>query len=58
MVFDWERSEYTIPLGINVGKAFASNLSMFIGPEYVVSGPGKGNFTIRLNINMMFAPKQ
>ena len=28
---------------------------MFIGGEYVVSGPGQGDFTIRLNINAMFA---
>jgi hypothetical protein len=57
MVFDWESDKYNIPVGLNVGKAFAKNLSMFIGPEYVVSGPGKGNFTIRLNINTMFSPQ-
>ncbi len=56
MKFDWENSDYNIPLGINFGKAFAKNLSMFIGAEYVVSGPGQGDFTIRLNINAMFAP--
>lgn len=56
MKFDWEKSDYNIPLGINFGKAFAKNLSMFIGGEYVVSGPGQGDFTIRLNINAMFAP--
>ncbi len=56
MVFDWENDAYNIPIGFNVGRAFAKNLSMFIGPEYVVSGPGKGDFTIRLNINAMFAP--
>lgn len=55
MKFDWENSEYNIPLGINFGKAFAKNLSMFLGGEYLVSGPGKGDFTIRLNINTMFA---
>ncbi len=54
MKFDWENSDYNIPLGINFGKAFAQNLSMFIGGEYVVSGPGKGDFTLRLNINAMF----
>lgn len=55
MKFDWENSDYNIPLGINFGRAFAKNLSLFIGGEYVVSGPGKGDFTIRLNINTMFA---
>jgi len=55
MKFDWENSDYNIPLGINFGKAFAKNLTMFVGGEYVVSGPGQGDFTIRLNINAMFA---
>lgn len=55
MKFDWENSDYNIPLGVNFGKAFAKNLTMFVGGEYVVSGPGKGDFTIRLNINAMFA---
>jgi len=54
MVFDWENDAYNIPIGFNVGRAFAKNLSMFIGPEYVISGPNKGDFTIRLNINAMF----
>lgn len=56
MKFDWENNDYNIPLGINFGKAFAKNLSMFIGGEYVISGPAQGDFTIRLNINAMFAP--
>lgn len=55
MKFDWENDAYNIPLGINFGKAFAKNLSMFIGAEYVVSGPNQGDFTIRMNINAMFA---
>ena len=54
MIFDWENNAFNIPLGANIGKAFAKNLSMFVGPEYVVSGPGQGNFTMRLNINAMF----
>lgn len=40
MKFDWENKAYNIPLGLNFGKAFAKNLSLFIGGEYVVSGPG------------------
>ncbi len=56
MKFDWKNDAYNIPLGVNFGKAFAKNLSMFLGAEYVVSGPGQGDFTIRLNINAMFAP--
>jgi len=56
MKFDWENDAYNIPIGVNFGKAFAKNLSMFFGFDYVVSGPGKGDFTLRLNINAMFAP--
>lgn len=55
MKFDWESSSYSIPISVAFGRAFAKNLSMFIAPEYVISGPGQGNFTIRLNINTMFA---
>jgi len=43
MKLDWENSDYNIPIGLNFGKAFAKNLSMFIGREYVVSGPEKGS---------------
>ncbi len=55
MKFDWEQDAYNIPIGLNVGKAFAKNLSLFIGTEYVVSGPNKGDFVLRLNINTMFS---
>jgi len=55
MKFDWENSAYNIPVGVSIGKAFAKNLTMFMGAEYVVTGPGQGDFTIRLNINTMFA---
>ncbi len=55
MKFDWENDTYNIPLGINVGKAFAKNLSLFIGTEYTVSGPNRGDFALRLNINTMFS---
>lgn len=58
MTFDWENNTYNIPITIAFGKAFAKNLTINIGPEYVVSGPDKGDFTIRLNINAMFAPKK
>ena len=55
MKFDWEKQTYNIPLGLHFGKAFAKNLSIYFGVEYVVSGPGKGDFTIKLNINSMFS---
>jgi len=55
MKFDWENSTYNIPVGLSIGKAFSKSLTMFIGAEYVVTGPGQGDFTIRLNINTMFS---
>ena len=55
MKFDWENSTYNIPVGLSIGKAFSKSLTMFIGTEYVVTGPGQGDFTIRLNINTMFS---
>ena len=54
--FNWSSSSYNIPVAINMGKAFAKNLSLLAGPEYVVSGPNKGDFTFRFQINAMFPP--
>lgn len=58
MTFDWENSAYNIPLAISFGKAFAKNLSAFIAPEYVVSGPNQGDFTFRFQLNAMFPPSK
>ncbi|NPD47745.1 hypothetical protein [Lentimicrobium sp. S6] len=54
MNFNWTKSTYNIPLGLNFGKAFAKNLSAWIGPEYVVYGPQKGHTTLKFQINAMF----
>lgn len=56
MKFDWKKNEYTVPVSPSFGRAFAKNLSMNIGPEYIISGPSKGDFGIKLNINAMFVP--
>ncbi|HMQ67732.1 MAG TPA: hypothetical protein PKA90_02300 [Ignavibacteria bacterium] len=55
MKFDWEISKYNIPVSLALGKAFAKNLSMFLAGEYVLSGPGTGDLTFRINVNAMFA---
>jgi hypothetical protein len=55
--FDWENDLYNIPVGVNFGKAFAKNLSLLFGPEYVVSGTNKGDLTFRFQINAMFPPE-
>lgn len=52
--FNWTDNTYNIPLSVNAGKAFAKNLSVLVGPEYVVAGPNKGDFTIRFQLNAMF----
>jgi hypothetical protein len=56
MNFNWTEGTYNVPLSITFGKAFAKNLSVSIGPEYVISGPQEGDFTIRFNLNAMFPP--
>jgi len=56
MNFDWKNDDFTIPLSLGITKVFAKNLSMSFTPEYVVSGPTKGDFTLRLQINAMFSP--
>lgn len=54
--FNWTDNTYNIPLSVNVGKAFAKNLSILVGPEYVVAGPAQGDFTFRFQLNAMFPP--
>lgn len=54
LTFDWENDAYIIPLSISFGKAFAKNLSAFIAPQYVISGPAKGDFILQFQINAMF----
>jgi hypothetical protein len=54
MNFNWTTSDYTIPIGFNFGQAFAKNLSAQLGPEYVLSGHNKGDFTFRFQLNAMF----
>src|SRR5436190_23777038 len=55
MRFNWERGIYTVPVDLLFGKAFAQNLSISLGPEVIVTGPFKGDFTVRVNVNAMFA---
>lgn len=54
MKFDWENDKYNIPVNLLFGKAFARDRSMYIGPQYVISGPNKNSWSIMFNINTMF----
>nr|WP_214460635.1 hypothetical protein [Flavihumibacter fluvii] len=54
MTFDWENDAYNIPVIITIGKAFAKNLSAFVGPQYMISGPNMGDVTLQFQINAMF----
>jgi hypothetical protein len=56
MNFNWTNQTYNIPIGLGFGKAFAKNLSVSVGGEYVLSGPDQGDLTIRMNLNAMFPP--
>jgi hypothetical protein len=58
MIFDWKNNSYTVPLSISFGRAFAKNLSAFIAPQYVVSGPNKGDIIIQFQLNAMFPPSK
>jgi hypothetical protein len=51
---DWQNGNYTVPLALGFGKAFAKNLSCYVMPEYVVSGPTRNTFIIQFNLNGMF----
>jgi hypothetical protein len=54
MTFDWENDAYSVPLIVNFGKAFAKNLSAFIAPQVMVTGPNSGDVTLQFQINAMF----
>jgi hypothetical protein len=56
LTFDWGNGTYNIPVSVNFGKAFAKNLSAFIAPQYVISGPNQGDFILQFQINAMFPP--
>jgi hypothetical protein len=58
MNFDWKNSDFNIPISLGITKVFAKNLSMSLTPEYVVSGPTQGDFTVRFQINAMFSPSK
>ena len=51
---DWKENQYTIPLAFGFGKAFAKNLSAFIMPEYILTGPTRRSLVIQFNLNTMF----
>jgi hypothetical protein len=57
LTFDWENGTYSVPVILTFGKAFAKNLSAFIGPQYMISGPNKGDVTLQFQLNAMFPPK-
>ena len=54
ITFDWQKHNYTVPLALGFGKAFAKNISAYIMPEYIVSGPTKKSWAIQFNLNTMF----
>ncbi|GMQ26733.1 hypothetical protein Aoki45_34160 [Algoriphagus sp. oki45] len=56
MNFNWTNKTYNIPISVAFGKAFAKNLSVFIAPEVMLSGPNQGDFTLRFQLNAMFPP--
>lgn len=54
ITLDWKNNEYSVPILVSFGKAFAKNLSAFIAPQYMLSGPAKGDFTLQFQLNAMF----
>ncbi|MBP6186027.1 MAG: hypothetical protein KA479_13880 [Saprospiraceae bacterium] len=58
MNFDWENDTYSIPIIVTFGKAFAKNLSAFIGPQIMLTGPTSGDLTLQFQLNAMFPPSK
>ena len=57
LTFDWGNDAFSVPVIVTIGRAFTKNLSAFIGPQYMISGPNKGDVTIQFQLNAMFPPK-
>jgi hypothetical protein len=51
---DWNAGAFTLPLAFGFGKAFAKNLSAFLMPEYILTGPTRRTMVIQFNLNAMF----
>jgi hypothetical protein len=56
-IIKWRKNQY-YNFCLSFVKAFAKNLSAFVAPEYVVSGPNQGDFTFRFQLNAMFPPSK
>lgn len=53
LTLDWQNENYTIPLALGFGKAFAKNLSCYIMPQYIITGQNKKTAIIQFNLNGM-----
>ena len=51
--FDWTATTATLPVNLQVGKAFNRNLSCALGPEYIANGPTSGNWSIKGTVNYL-----
>jgi hypothetical protein len=54
LTLNWQTGDYTFPVALGFGKALAKNLSCYLMPEYVISGPTKKTLIIQFNLNGMF----
>lgn len=51
--FDWRNTTATLPVNLQLGKAFNQNLTASLGPEYDVAGPGTGNWLVKATVNYL-----
>jgi len=49
--FDWRNTTATFPVNLQIGKAFNRDLTVSLGPEYNVAGPGTGNWLVKATVN-------
>lgn len=52
-LFRWEGGGTTLPVNLQLGRAFTRDLSASIGPEYIATGASQGNWTIRMAVNYL-----
>ena len=51
--FDWPKHSTIIPVNLSLGKALSKELTAYIQPEYVIHGPTKDDWSIKVDIKYL-----
>ena len=51
--FDWIKTTATLPVDLNIVKAFNRHLTASVGPESIANGPSQGNWSVKAAISYL-----